>query len=176
MKIPKMRLAKGFIIIGLTLLIFSNLGSTDWDRRCSVDVSYGSYGACIFSATCSISVNVQEIDHKRFSLFVVTHNDALDALNGTSFTNLNPILIKENITLFEGILDIWIIGIYGIVITPIETIPMTVSIRLKTIYPQNTTFTPGLILTSIGLLIIGWPEIMFLLQNMPNQDTRPSDS
>jgi hypothetical protein len=176
MKIPKVRLAKALIIIGLTLLIFSNLGTADWDRTCSRDVSYGSYGACIFSATSSISMRVEERDHKRFSLYVVIHSDVLDALNGTSLENLNLIPIEENITSFVGVLSIWIMGIYGIAVTPIETRPITVSIRLRTIYPQNTTFVPGLILASTGLLIIGLPEIMFLLQNIPDQDVKPTDS
>jgi hypothetical protein len=176
MSILKIRLPKAFIIIGLTLLIFSSLGDPHWDRRSSVHVGNGSYGVCLFSTTCSISMKVEDQDNKRFSLYVVTYSDALEILNTTSLENVTPILIRENITSFNQIVEIWSVGIYGIVVTPTRTSQVTVSVRLRVIYPQNTTFVPGLILASAGLLIIGLPEIWFLLQNLPNQDVKPIDS
>ena len=175
MSFVRIRLPKVFVVIGLALLVFSSLGDISLNRRSSVDANYGSYGVRMFSTTSSISIRVEEWDNKRFSLYMVTYSDAMMVLNGSSLEQVNSFFIKENVTSIDDVVGIWSMGIYGILVTPVEPNIITVNIILNVIYPLSATFVPGLILTLLGLLVIVYPEIMYLLQYQPPQEIKTDD-
>ena len=175
MSFVRIRLPKVFVVIGLALLVFSSLGDISLNRRSSVDANYGSYGVRMFSTTSSISIRVEEWDNKRFSLYMVTYSDAMMVLNGSSLEQVNSFFIKENVTSIDDVVGIWSMGIYGILVTPVEPNIITVNIILNVTYPLSATFVPGLILTLLGLLVIVYPEIMYLLQYQPPQEIKTDD-
>lgn len=159
-----MRIAKTLLVIGLALLISSFISGNQYQTRNVVDRD--EYAVHMVRSKTPLSVRVDSLEDRYFSMYVLTIEDTKVLVREESMMNVTPLLKFENITSFSRQLNVnseWC----GIAITCEEaSLNINAEITVRRAVPNPSLFYSGLLLSLIGATI----EIVILVRNHMRPD------
>lgn len=147
-----MRLGKLIIVIGLVLLIVSFNPSGTTGR--SIQAMNDSYTAQFVMVTRDFNLNIESYEGGTFSFHILTESDSYRLLENSSIDTLNPLLTRENISEFNGIITIPSPGWYAICIRSTNSSVVQVDFLISGIMPIMSFFSAGIMFMLVGTLVL----------------------
>jgi hypothetical protein len=158
------RLGMAAIIIGLTLIVTSISGYASYGS--SSEVRYGVYEGYIVRAAGDISLEVESLEQKAFSLYILGLDDVIKMIqqNG-SMNGCTLLLALEDITSYEGVLPVLAPGWFAILTTPAEN-ETRIEIDVVKQMPAKGILLPGFASVAVGILLaVPWLSLSKALKS-----------
>ena len=162
-----MRVWKSLVVIGLAVAGAALMSDSSSSLGTAID--YGEYCGMTFETSGDMYVTIFT-GGSSFSLYVLDHNDTLRALESASLENIIPLVELENTTVYEGLIHFPSPGSYSLLVTPFSNETISVEIKVSSAQSTAKLLVPGVVISSIGVLMIILPRALAKVRNGDKND------
>ena len=146
------RLGKSIILIGLVLLVASFNPSGTIGR--SMQTMNDSYTVQFVLVTRDFNLIIESYEGDKFSFHILTESDSIRLLENSSIDTLNPLLTKENISEYSGIITIPRPGWYAICVRGTNSSVVQVDFLMTGTMPIMSFFSLGIVFMMVGTFVL----------------------
>ncbi|MBD3159410.1 MAG: hypothetical protein GF309_11520 [Candidatus Lokiarchaeota archaeon] len=157
------------VTLGITLLLVSFLGAGSFGLGTSIDS--GMYKGRLFRTTDAIYVRAEGRTNKSFSLYIFDSEDTLSVLENGSLEQTNPVAMMENITHYNGRVELPSPGVYAILVTPSHNNTISVSIDIQRTNPHMNALIPGILFVAGGAILSYIPRRADRIEETPRGES-----